>query len=300
MLLGFLIAAFSILGSRTAETAVSLIIPVIALGLPIIDTSYAIARRWYQKVPLSAPDRRHIHHRLISMGLSHKKAVLLLYLVCILFGGAALLVTVSRNEVAVLVIGSLGIIVFVCIRVLGGLRFDKVLDKVSDDFRRGKRDSHARVSLEKAVHLMEEATGADALWTSCHVVLRALRLDYAKLHLTNPEYGAPRVLAWPGRQDPPDPELDYDEDDHWAGRLKVYSEQGEIIGELEVAKTIHSGPLLGVTPELIDRLRRELGIHLDRISSAGLAPEPPAAGTEPGGTATALTESRERDASPML
>jgi len=78
-LLGFLIAILSIDASHKGTVAVALIAPAFALGLPILDTAAAIVRRGLRGLPLFRADRKHIHHHLIKLGLSRRRAVLLLY-----------------------------------------------------------------------------------------------------------------------------------------------------------------------------------------------------------------------------
>ena len=83
--LGFLIGAMTIANSHKGTVLAALIAPVIALGLPIIDTSLAIIRRGLSGLPLFRADRKHIHHRLMQRGLSRTKTVLLLYAVSVAF-----------------------------------------------------------------------------------------------------------------------------------------------------------------------------------------------------------------------
>lgn len=90
LFLGYMLAVISILGSLKSTTA--LIIPIVALGLPIFDTTFAIVRRYLNGKPIMEADKGHLHHRLLHIGLSQKRAVLLLYLKSGLFGlGAVLL-----------------------------------------------------------------------------------------------------------------------------------------------------------------------------------------------------------------
>lgn len=90
LFLGYMLAVISILGSLKSATA--LIVPIIALGLPIFDTTFAIVRRYLSGKPIMEADKGHLHHRLLHIGLSQKRAVLLLYLKSGLFGlGAVLL-----------------------------------------------------------------------------------------------------------------------------------------------------------------------------------------------------------------
>lgn len=94
--LGFLLGTSSISGYK-ASTAVALLVPMIALGVPIFDTLFTVVRRFLERRPLFSPDRGHIHHRLLDMGLTHRRAVLTLYGVSIVFTVAAIALSVGRS-----------------------------------------------------------------------------------------------------------------------------------------------------------------------------------------------------------
>jgi UDP-GlcNAc:undecaprenyl-phosphate/decaprenyl-phosphate GlcNAc-1-phosphate transferase len=85
--IGYSIAILSILGS--AKVAVALLV----LGVPIIDTFWIIVRRLAQRRSPFSPDRSHIHHRMLDLGLSHRQTVLLIYGICIVLGLLALLLS---------------------------------------------------------------------------------------------------------------------------------------------------------------------------------------------------------------
>ncbi len=85
--IGYTIAILSILGS--AKVAVALLV----LGVPIIDTFWIIVRRLWERRSPFTPDRSHIHHRLLDLGLSHRQTVLLIYGICILLAVLALLLS---------------------------------------------------------------------------------------------------------------------------------------------------------------------------------------------------------------
>lgn len=80
MFLGFGLAIVSVEGLLKSATAITLAIPVLALGLPIADTAIAIIRRIRNGQPLGQGDRQHLHHRLLALGLSHRDTVLVLYI----------------------------------------------------------------------------------------------------------------------------------------------------------------------------------------------------------------------------
>jgi len=88
LFLGFMISVLSLLGFK-GVTFVSLVIPVIILGVPISDTLFAIVRRLINKQPLSAPDKSHLHHCLLRLGYTHRQTVLLIYAMSAVFGLAA-------------------------------------------------------------------------------------------------------------------------------------------------------------------------------------------------------------------
>lgn len=90
LFLGFMIATFSLMGLKNA-TIITLFTPIIILGVPIVDTFFAIIRRKVNRQPISSADKMHLHHRLMSMGFTHRGAVLTIYGFAILFSMVALI-----------------------------------------------------------------------------------------------------------------------------------------------------------------------------------------------------------------
>ncbi len=84
--LGFVLAVSSILGVFKSYALLSLLIATLALALPILDTAFAMLRRFLTKKPIMQADRGHLHHRLVDRGYSHRKTVILLYIVSIIAG----------------------------------------------------------------------------------------------------------------------------------------------------------------------------------------------------------------------
>ena len=81
MLLGYTLAAISVMGTVKTAAAIALVVPAIVLGLPILDTLFAIVRRKISGRPIFKPDKGHVHHRLLAQGLTQKQAVLMMYAV---------------------------------------------------------------------------------------------------------------------------------------------------------------------------------------------------------------------------
>nr|WP_279663739.1 MraY family glycosyltransferase [Ectobacillus ponti] len=86
LFLGYSISLLSIVGFFKGITITSVLIPIIILAIPLSDTFFAIVRRLLNKQSIMAPDRFHLHHCLLYLGLSHRNAVLVLYGASLLFG----------------------------------------------------------------------------------------------------------------------------------------------------------------------------------------------------------------------
>lgn len=102
--LGYSLAVISVQTMLKTYTAMTLVVAVIVLALPIADTLFAIIRRTANRRPISEGDRGHLHHRLIDKGLSQRKAVLTLYFVSGLFGLAAILMVLNDAWVSVIIL----------------------------------------------------------------------------------------------------------------------------------------------------------------------------------------------------
>lgn len=92
MFIGYILSAISITGALKSAAAVTLIVPILALGIPIFDTIFAIVRRIYHDKPIGKADRGHIHHRLLALGWSHRQAVIIVYGSSIFLGTTALII----------------------------------------------------------------------------------------------------------------------------------------------------------------------------------------------------------------
>lgn len=79
MFLGYALALVAVEGTMKSATTIALLVPLLALGVPIFDTSFAILRRLANGHPIYEADRGHLHHRLIDLGLTQRQAVIVIY-----------------------------------------------------------------------------------------------------------------------------------------------------------------------------------------------------------------------------
>lgn len=119
MFLGFMLAGISVTGSVKSVATIALIVPIFALGLPILDTTFAIVRRFRGGVPIFKPDKGHLHHRLLSVGFTQRQAVLLMYVISALFGLSAIALTEVSRQVAVLILVIVIVAIFYGVKKLG-------------------------------------------------------------------------------------------------------------------------------------------------------------------------------------
>lgn len=155
MFLGFVLAVTAVRGSQKGPTAVAVLVPLLVLGLPLLDTGLAILRRGYglalrgfqspsmgryvlrNLTTIFLPDRGHIHHRLLEVGMSHRRAVILLYAVAGVFAVSAFALVLVKSVwlaltlVALLVVSLAAFVAAVYLRS-GRIRANAAGDKAAD------------------------------------------------------------------------------------------------------------------------------------------------------------------------
>ncbi len=134
LLLGFAMAVLSIQSLQKGATTVVLAVPVLALGLPLSDTAHAVLRRWLGAgvAAIARPDRDHVHHRLLRLGFSERRALLILYSICLVFSVLAFLAVVARGPFGALLVA------FAAMATLGATRWLESRAQSPDEFRRRK------------------------------------------------------------------------------------------------------------------------------------------------------------------
>lgn len=103
MFLGLIMAGITLLGNREGTIAVTLLVPIVFLGIPLIDTVLTFFRRSLNKQNPFKRDLLHLHHRLLRFGLSQRRVVIFFYLLCIYLGLTALLLSIMPKQYVFLV-----------------------------------------------------------------------------------------------------------------------------------------------------------------------------------------------------
>ena len=180
MFLGTVLAATAINTNFKNDTAIAIAVPILALGVPILDTLLVIVRRRARGLPLMAADRSHLHHRLIQLGLPHRHAVLVLYVLGLLFVGLALIASFSTRLSTATTLLLMVVLVFV---ILHRSRFvNEVMGPHMPRTRRRNRGFH--LALKTLRDDIAETSSTESLRGLLQGVCRELPIVDASLLLS--------------------------------------------------------------------------------------------------------------------
>ena len=105
LFLGFILGELAILGALKGATFISFILPILILGIPILDTVWSIIRRVLSGKPIMNADKNHFHHRLLNRGFSHRQTVLFIYCISAILGVTAVLASgISTINMVIVVV----------------------------------------------------------------------------------------------------------------------------------------------------------------------------------------------------
>ncbi len=273
LFIGFMLSAVAV----QCQVKRALLVPVIALALPIVDTCMAIIRRWSKGLPMSVPDKQHVHHRLIAMGFSQRQAVFILYGVCVVFGCAALVVAMLESRVAAIVaylviLTAIGSVAY----VLGGRETWQLIRRARIGWARRRARHRAWVRVYQACARMEVALNYEEMWEETREVLDALDVDSARIRLE--AAGAEvRQFEWarPGATDILGPNGTLSEG--WTLRLPLGGD-GVVRGEALLGKDTRRSELVDAIDQMVDTLRVQLVKTATRFATP---PAAPATGAKP-------------------
>ncbi len=162
-LIGFFVASVSLKSAQKGSVIAALLVVIIALGVPILDTAFAILRRSIRGLPIFSADAEHIHHRLILLGYSKGRALVAMYSVCLVLSLVGISILLTKG-VALPVAGAvLFLLAIGAARYLGYVRsWSNLREQIRSALERRRRlehiRSHARVlefDIEKCVSLDE-------------------------------------------------------------------------------------------------------------------------------------------------
>jgi UDP-GlcNAc:undecaprenyl-phosphate/decaprenyl-phosphate GlcNAc-1-phosphate transferase len=126
LFIGFMLSALALRGAEKSSTTIAVAIPIVSFGLPILETGLSIVRRFVSGRPVFTADRDHIHHKLLQMGMSHRRAVIVLYAVSAVFALLSLFLLLPTGSALALVLTVLGIGVWLGVQRLNYLELGEL------------------------------------------------------------------------------------------------------------------------------------------------------------------------------
>lgn len=177
MFLGFVLGTIALKAGQKASAAVAILIPITALGLPLLDTALAVVRRAAVGRPIFHADREHIHHRMLAMGLTQRQAVLTLYVLSILLGTMAVALSYANSTQSLAILGGLGCLVYLVVSRLGYLGAQR--EGVAD----GSGDSAEAAIREILAQCLSRTSDSHAVWDAVRQVGALFAADASTLQI---------------------------------------------------------------------------------------------------------------------
>jgi UDP-GlcNAc:undecaprenyl-phosphate GlcNAc-1-phosphate transferase len=255
LFIGFLLAALSVLGTQKATTAVAIVVPILAFGFPVVDTTMTMGRRLLSRKPVFEGDNEHIHHMLLARGWSQRRAALVLYGVCAVFGLVALIFPATGSKLTGFMLFVISVAVIIAV---GHLRYHEV-DELRAGVKRTVGDRRLRVAnnirVRRAAVAVSKASDVDEMFAAVRHLL-----DFGQFSFASAEVGPPgrrRVYwSWPNENEPSAGD--------WSIRLPLVKD-GVEWGWLNFYRSVESEPLLVDMNYLADLFRREFTDAAARI-----------------------------------
>mgnify|MGYP006291802883 CR=1 FL=1 len=183
MFLGFYLAVSSVICMAKSSTFVGLALPALALGLPIFDTLFSIVRRALERRSMFAPDRNHLHHRLMNMGLRHGHAVVVMYVVTLLGAGLGMLMMVARGSSSLAVLVAALVPFMVIFRVAGAVRFREAMRAFLRNVAIARETRKHQQGFEEMQLRLREARTTKQSWRALRRAAREMGLSRMSVEL---------------------------------------------------------------------------------------------------------------------
>ncbi len=184
--LGYMIAGLSVLASTKSQLGATILIPLVALGVPIFDTLFSPLRRFLVGKGMFSPDKSHIHHKLVQMGLSTRRVVLIIYAVSVVLCLSAVAWVNLQNEKAGLLLIFLAVLSIIFVRWLGYFEYfatDKIFGWFKD-VTDVMGISHERRSFLNLQIEISKSRDREELWNNLCQALTVLDFDMAEMIVT--------------------------------------------------------------------------------------------------------------------
>ncbi len=197
MFIGFMLAVTSIKCNSKSGTAMGLVLPALALGIPLFDTLITMIRRGILKRrSIFSAEKGHVHHKLMEMGMEHRNAVLTLYAAQLVLAGLGLLTIYNSSDSGLaLIFGTAAVFILVFFYKTGSVQLWETIMAMRRNAAMNREQKTYRNVFEQSQLRFANAFTFEDWWRETCESAKALQFRTLKLPLTNRD-GVERVAEW--------------------------------------------------------------------------------------------------------
>jgi len=195
LFLGFTLAVSSVISATKSATLVGIALPILALGVPIFDTLFSMLRRFLERRSMFSPDRGHLHHLLLDMGLHQRQAVLLIYLVTFVIAGLGMLMMATHNAETILIFAGILFLLILLFRWVGVLKVREIIVGLQRHRSLAVEANKLRRSFDTAQLHIRCVESFDQWWRAVQSSAEKMGFTAITLPLRNRD-GTEQTLIW--------------------------------------------------------------------------------------------------------
>lgn len=196
LFIGLLLGCCGVLSSQKSATILGMTAPIIALAIPLLDTSLTVMRRFLRGQPILTADRGHIHHRLLDRGLTPRGTALLLYGIGAIAAMFSLAMANNNLEIPVVIV--FGVATWIGIQRLGFVEFDIAGRLMLQGAFRGLLTSH--IALDSLKSRLTTAATTEDCWDILQSSYRELGFCRVQMHFSGLSFSTgspdPQNCCW--------------------------------------------------------------------------------------------------------
>lgn len=182
---GFILGCLGMVWS-THTAGLGLLGPLLTLALPLLDVTLAISRRFLRRVPIFKADRGHIHHRILALGFSTRRATLILYGCCLVFASLALLQSVGKREIDIIILALFIVIILLGVHRLEYVEFRAVRRVLQNGALRNVVADE--INMQELRHALVGASTAEDCWHALRHVCEDPNISEVTMQIVGLEF----------------------------------------------------------------------------------------------------------------
>jgi len=199
LFIGFTIATASVVTAAKTQAFIGIALPILVLGIPIFDTFFSMLRRFLNRLGIMSPDRSHIHHRLLAMGLGQHQIAIAAYIITLMMAGMGFFLMATRSAGSVLIFICCLVILLLVFRMAGSVRLRETIAGIQRRKAIAERSHAERLAFEEARLHFVHASEFSQWWQAVCRAASNLGISELTMSLANRD-GSIRDMNWTSGQ----------------------------------------------------------------------------------------------------